>query len=37
MKNFVAVEIEVYYGQPLSNNPYHFLVIVQSVTSQVLP
>jgi hypothetical protein len=36
LKNFVAVEIKVYGAQTLMKNRYHFLVIVQSVTSNVM-
>jgi hypothetical protein len=35
-KNSVAVEIGLLHSQPLTNSHFHFFIIVESATSQVL-
>jgi hypothetical protein len=34
--NFVAVEIRLLHSQPFTNNHFHFLITVETATSQVL-
>jgi hypothetical protein len=35
-KNFIAVAIGLLHSQPFTNSHFHFFIIVESATSQVL-